>query len=115
MREAKEETGYDVKLTGFLGIQNCANIDRPKETHVVHFCFATEIVGGEVAFDKKEIMAVDFIDPEEVLKMTDIQLRGIERKESIEKLLRGEIFSLDIISNFDKGTKEKESHITNIL
>jgi len=73
---------------------------------IILFNFSAEIIGGKIAFDPDEIMAVDFLDPQVVLNMTDKQLRGLERKESINKLLRGEILPLDIISNFNKGVKQ---------
>ena len=42
IREAKEETGYDVKLTGFLGVQNSIFDNR----HIIHVLFTAEIIGG---------------------------------------------------------------------
>lgn len=93
-------------MTGVLGIQNCTRTDNQTELHIMHFGFAAEIGGSKISFDKDEIMAVDFIDPQVVLQMTDKQLRGIERKECVEKLIRGELLPLEIISNFNAGKKE---------
>ena len=106
VREAKEETGFDVKLTGLIGIQNCKNVIDEKVIHIIFFNFAAEIIGGEITFNKDEIMAVDFIDPKKILRMTSKELRNdTVRKDCIERLLSGEILPLDIISNFDKGKK----------
>ncbi|HEX5415716.1 MAG TPA: NUDIX hydrolase [Chloroflexota bacterium] len=43
VREVKEETGYDVALTGLVGVYN--SLDRP----VVFVVYAGEVVGGEPA------------------------------------------------------------------
>jgi len=103
VREAKEETGYDVRLTGFLGIQNCVGSE--KEPHRLHIGFAAEIIrGGQI--DPREIMSVQFIDAEKVLQMTAKELRGAERKESVANLLAGKILPLDVISNYNNGVKK---------
>ena len=98
IREAKEETGYDVKLTGFIDIKNCVFDDR----HHVLINFKAEIIGGKVNFNPKEIMNVDFLDMKEVLKMTDKQLRGgVIRSSTVKNLLENKIYPLEIISNFN--------------
>jgi len=105
VRKVKTETGFDVELTGILGIQNCTNIDDPKEFHILHIGFSADIIGVKISFDQDEVMTADFIDPKSVLQMPAEQFRGVERKECIERLMRGEILPLETISNFDKGVK----------
>lgn len=98
IREAKEETGFNVKLTGILDIQNCVYKDR----HIIHIIFKADIIGGKIGFDPKEIMTVEFIDINKILKMTDKELRGAEsRKTTIKKLIAGKIYPLELISNFN--------------
>ena len=67
VREAKEETGYDVKLTGLVNIQNAIYDNR----HIIHVVFAAEIVGGKISFDENEIMNVEFV---EIDKQYDIRI-----------------------------------------
>lgn len=98
IREAKEESGYDVRLTGIVNIQNTVYEDR----HVLLVNFSAEIIGGEVAFDPEEIMNVDFIEIDKLLKMSDAELRGGEpRRETIRKIQNNEIIPLDVISNYN--------------
>lgn len=98
IREAKEETGYDVKLTGVVNIQNTVYNDR----HVILINFSAEIVGGEVNFHPEEIADVKFIEANELLNMSDSELRGGEpRRETIRRIMNGEVAPLDTISNFN--------------
>ncbi len=98
IREAKEETGFDVELTGLVNIQNVVYDNR----HIVMVMFSAEIVGGEIVIDGKEIMNVKFISVEDIFSMTDKELRCCEaRKETISKVIEGKIASLDVVSNFD--------------
>lgn len=96
IREAKEETGYSVKLTGVLDIQNCVY----RDNHILHIIFTAEIKSGEIDFDPEEIMAVQFIDSNDLLAMTDQELRGAEsRKITITKLLSKKIYPLELVNN----------------
>ena len=98
IREAKEETGYDIKLTGFIQIQNCIM----KNENVVLFMFAGEIVGGKKNFDRNEILDVQFIDADKLLKMKDNELRSSNaRHDSIKRFLDNKIYPLELISNLD--------------
>lgn len=98
IREAKEETGYDVKLTGLVNVQNVVYDNK----HILSFVFMAEIVGGEVAFDSAEIMNVKFIEIDELLNMSDKELRGGDtRRESLMKVKNNDVSKLSIVSNFD--------------
>ncbi|MCL2228255.1 MAG: NUDIX hydrolase [Firmicutes bacterium] len=97
IREAKEETGYDVELTGVLDIQNCVYPDR----HVIHIIFTAKIIGGEIKFDPKEIMDVKFIEIKKLLGMGDKELRSsICRKATIQRLADKKVFPLEIVRDF---------------
>ena len=52
VREVKEETGYLVRLTGFVGVHEYIKDDG---THVIRFHFASEIVGGNEKLREGEI------------------------------------------------------------
>lgn len=98
IREAKEETGFDVKLSGLVNVQNALYDNK----HVVHFVFTADIVGGKIDYDESEIMNVEFVEIDRLLKMTDDELRGGDtRRESIMKVKNGEISPISIVSNFD--------------
>lgn len=57
-REAKEETGLDVKVDGIVNVN-----ERIGETHDVFFTFRGEIVGGQIDFAlDEEIQAVEWMD-----------------------------------------------------
>jgi len=98
VREAREETGYNVKLTGIIDIQNLVTDNK----HVLLIMFAGEIIDGEVSFDESEILDVKFINISEIYKMTDAELRSAElRKRSVQLLEDGKIYPLEIIRNYD--------------
>lgn len=98
IREAKEETGYDVELTSLVNIQNVLYNNR----HVILIMFEAKIIGGEINFDTNEIMNVEFVDIDKLINMSDKELRGGEtRRESLRKLKVGDVVPLSVVSNFD--------------
>ncbi len=64
IKEAKEETGYDVKIIKKIGI-----FQRDGES--VRHAFEAEIIGGELDFPKEEIRDVKWFTIEEIIKMKD--------------------------------------------
>ena len=103
IREAKEETGYDVKLTGLINVQNSLYDNK----HVIHIVFSAEIIGGEISYDSSEIMNVEFVEIDKLLNMTDNELRGGDsRRESLVKIKNDEILPLSVVSNFDFRTNK---------
>ena len=101
IREAKEETGYDVRLTGFVNVQNSLYDNK----HVIHIVFSAEIIGGEISYDSSEIMNVEFVEIDRLINMTDNELRGGDsRRESLMKIKNDEILPLSVVSNFDFRT-----------
>jgi len=110
IREVKEETGYDVELTGFLGIQNSVNRDG-RSSHIVNHAFSADIVGGNSICDGQEISAVEFVDIETVLTMDSSQVRGVGHKENVARVLTGKVLPIEAISHFDKGIESKKSRL----
>lgn len=103
IREAKEETGYDVKLTGLVNIQNSLYDNK----HVIHIVFSAEIIGGKISYDTSEIMNVEFVEIDRLINMTDGELRGGDsRRESLMKIKNNEILPLSVVSNFDFRTNK---------
>lgn len=95
-REFKEETGYDVELTGMLPIVNYVNGDE----HVIIMNFYGEITGGEISFNKKELLDVKWIAIDELKAMTDKEIRDIaQKKNMLESIEKGISYPLDVIQN----------------
>jgi ADP-ribose pyrophosphatase YjhB (NUDIX family) len=96
IREVKEETGLDVKLIGVLPI--CETKLR-NETHVI-IRFVAEVIGGEIAFDSKEILDVKWIDIDIIQNMTEKELRNYEvGKNIIKDYIEKKIYPIDIFSD----------------
>ena len=69
--------------------------------------FSAEIVGGKINFDESEIKAVKFVEIDELLNMTDDELRGGEtRRESLRKVISQDILPLSAVSNFEFRTNK---------
>ncbi|MBU4245601.1 MAG: NUDIX domain-containing protein [Nanoarchaeota archaeon] len=93
-REVKEETGFDVKLDGLVGIyQNPPNTDN--DFMRIHFRFKALIVSGELNIPKNEIMDARWFTPKEILAMDDSKLRGKTIKAVVRDYLSGKLYPVD--------------------
>lgn len=96
-RETKEETGYDVKLTSILSIQNYIN---KKNEQIIRINFNAEIISGEIEFDKEEILNVKWIPLEELNNMDDEKIRAVDTiRDIVNDVKNKKEYSLDIIKN----------------
>ena len=95
VREAKEETGFDVELTGMLPIINYSGED----DELIKISFMAKRISGEVEYDKNEILEVKWIPIEELEKMT-VELRGFNcNMETIKDIKTNRVYPLEIIKN----------------
>jgi 8-oxo-dGTP pyrophosphatase MutT (NUDIX family) len=81
VKEAKEETGYDVKLIRKIGVYQ-DRVDNPAK-HV----FLAEIVGGELKFPEDEILDAKWFSLQEISDRKD-EMRESYIQETIEELER---------------------------
>lgn len=79
IREAKEETGYDVELTSIVSIQNYTNKGNIKIT------FNANIISGDISYDKNETLDVKWIPIEELENMSNKELRAYNSSIDIIK------------------------------
>ncbi|MHA7967301.1 NUDIX hydrolase [Paenibacillus sp. CAU 1782] len=86
-REAKEETGYDVRLTGTTGIYNFISSSNHQ---VILFHFLGEILGGTLQLDASEIIDSKWIAPPDLLVPNLIELRDTEVIKQIAENLMSE-------------------------
>ena len=94
IREAKEETGYDVKLNSVLCIQYL------EDKKLLKIIFNATIISGAIDFDENEIMAVKWISIEELEKMTENELRSYDSNINIiNNVKNNKEYSLSIIEN----------------
>ena len=74
IREIKEETGYDVELTGIVFIGN-----RILEDDLfLMIIFSTKLLSHNIEFDKTEILDVQYFDYDEIINNMDNKLRQID-------------------------------------
>lgn len=79
IKEAKEETGYDVKIIKKVGV-----FQEENEPGVKH-AYEAKIIGGELKFPKDEISDVKWFAKDEIVKMKD-KLREYWALKAIEAL-----------------------------
>lgn len=95
-REAKEETGCEVELTGVCQIGS-----RVKENEVfASVIFTTKLIREEIAFDPEEILGVKWFDYEEIVAM-----RGEIRNEglligAIDNVRNGLVAPMGIVEQY---------------
>ncbi len=97
IREAYEETGCRVKLTGVLPI---STILLKEEETVIIVKFTADILDENIKFDTKEILDVKWLDIEKVKNMTEQELRGYDTAlQDIKDFEDKKIYPLDIFNN----------------
>jgi 8-oxo-dGTP diphosphatase len=70
-REVKEETGFDVKLTGTTGIYNFIS---SANNQVILFHFTGEITGGSLKIEEDEIVDSKWIKASELMNLDNKEL-----------------------------------------
>lgn len=101
-RECREETGYNVEITGLLAIQNIHKIEyhdyHSPQQHIVKIAFAAKAVGDPGELDPEDSIAdVQWLSKEEIIDL-DKKLRDQAIPELIERLEKGQIYPLEIIN-----------------
>jgi len=93
-REVKEETGFDIEITGLLGVYVGKSMIHPNRV-VAKIVFRGSVADGKLQFNKNEILDSKWFTPHEILSMKDSELRGI-RKE-IEDFVADKNYPVDIV------------------
>jgi 8-oxo-dGTP pyrophosphatase MutT (NUDIX family) len=91
-REVKEETGYDINLTGTTGIYNFIS---NTNNQVCMFHFTGEITGGSLQLDGDEVSDCEWIMVSDLLIPNLYEIRGeAVVKQITENLINGKIHTL---------------------
>ena len=94
IREAFEETGCKIKLTGVLPI---STIVSPNDETIVTIKFTADIIEENIKIDKNEQLDVQWIELEKVKTMTKDELRGFDTAlNDIKNLEDGKIYPLEL-------------------
>lgn len=97
IREAYEETGCKVKLTGVLPISTI--VLKNGET-AIRVTFIADIIEENIKFDTDEILEVKWRDIEEVKNMKEEELRGYDAIiQMIKDYENKKIYPLEIFNN----------------
>ena len=95
IREAKEETWYDVKLDSVLCIQYL------EDKSLLKIIFNATILSWSIDFNENEIMNVKWIPIEKLEKMTKKEIRSYDSIINIIKNVKNNAqYPLEIIENF---------------
>ncbi|MGG4479713.1 NUDIX hydrolase [Paenibacillus illinoisensis] len=93
IREAKEETGLDVKVQGIIAINEC--IFEKKQEHAIFFTFRAEVIGGRLELIRPhEISEIAWMDVDKAGELMPYF------KDGIRSLVEG-----NEIPYYDQGRK----------
>ncbi|MCZ8517778.1 NUDIX domain-containing protein [Paenibacillus filicis] len=93
-REVKEETGYDVTLTGTTGVYNFIS---STNNQVIMFHFTGEIIGGALQLEENEIIDSKWIAVSDLLIPDLHEFRAaVVIKQIAENLVNGKNYSLSL-------------------
>ena len=92
-REVFEECGYNVNLTGIARIGNKQSEDNTFASVI----FSTEIIDGEIKYDKSEILDVKWYTYDEIVNMRD-ELRGPWIIDAIKTVEDNKIADISLIT-----------------
>lgn len=94
IKEILEETGCKVRLNKVLPIMS-KDIE---DTTLIIITFTTELLEEKISFNKDEILDVKWISKEELINMTDKELRDEKRiKITLQMLEENKAYPLDTI------------------
>ena len=94
IREIFEETGCKVRLKNVLPIMS----KDMEDTTLMIITFTTELLEKNISFNKEEILDVKWISKEELINMTDKELRDEKRiKITLQMLEENKVYPLDAI------------------
>jgi len=95
VREAYEETGFRVILTGLVGVY----LWQAGPTYsALRICFTADIAGGEMEpIDKDEIMAAYWLSKDE-LKAIEPEYRSPITKKCLDDYFAGKRYPLEVVS-----------------
>lgn len=95
-REVKEETGFDVKLTGTTGIYNFISSSNHQ---VILFHFIGEIIGSSLKIEEEEIIDSKWIKVSEMMNLDSNELRDANvMKQIVDRLEKQLIYPIDFFN-----------------
>ena len=95
LREVKEETGIDVKLTATTGVYNFIS---PTNDQVIVFHFMGEIIGGSLQLEEECITDYKWIEPSHLLEMDLGRMRnGQILKQITQNIIKEHFYPLSIV------------------
>jgi 8-oxo-dGTP pyrophosphatase MutT (NUDIX family) len=101
LREAFEETGWHIKLTGFLGISHFTSANNGKTYYRVSFV-AEPLREDKAAEIDKDIIACEWLNVEQISGCGC--LRSPLVLSDIKLFLKNNIYPIDIIKNLNSDT-----------
>ena len=97
IREAYEETGCKVKLTGVLPI---CMVEAGNEEPRLMVRFTAEVIEENIKIDPSEILDVKWLDIEDVKKMSKDELRGYDTSlQFIKYFEENKIYPVELFNN----------------
>jgi 8-oxo-dGTP pyrophosphatase MutT (NUDIX family) len=93
LREAREETGYDVELTGIQGVY----YDATAGDIEINMCFRARPLGEPRYALEPDVLGTRWFSREELLALPREQLRHARALRRLEDWLAGKTFPLEVI------------------
>ncbi|MCD7034243.1 NUDIX domain-containing protein [Metabacillus sp. GX 13764] len=96
IREVKEETGFDVSLTGTTGVYNFTSSFNDQ---VILFHFIGEVTGGSLNLEEEGITDSQWIKTNELAAIADEALRDpYVLQQIIDNLVKGKFYSISLFN-----------------